>query len=286
MPADKIIEAHGSFSCQHCIECKHIFPSDKMRRAISDRCIPHCETPQCNGLVKPDIVFFGEPLPEDFHQNKYVPREADLCIVMGTSLSVQPFASLPGFCADGVPRLLVNLERVGGLGSRADDVLLLGDCDVGIQKLIAALGWSEELESAWRNTKLDMGGTRETEEHDRSVDDQSLDDKMSKLTEEIDRSLKISNGHANMLGGYLDEKQEEQPSKFDQDDEDCEYDYDKAASLSNARPPRTCEMSSHIVPGGHTKAATSAGNMHPPFEAKVERTSLQESLAIASRDLE
>ena len=49
------------------------------------------------GLVKPDIVFFGESLPERFFQ--YMNRDfsqADLLIVMGTSLTVQPFASLIG----------------------------------------------------------------------------------------------------------------------------------------------------------------------------------------------
>jgi hypothetical protein len=53
-----------------------------------------------------------------------LPTQADLCIVLGTSLQVQPLASLPGACKSGVPRVLINMERVGGLGSRSDDVLL------------------------------------------------------------------------------------------------------------------------------------------------------------------
>lgn len=51
----------------------------------------------CGGLVKPDIVFFGENLPERFWER--VPldfSEADLLIVMGTSLVVNPFAGLIG----------------------------------------------------------------------------------------------------------------------------------------------------------------------------------------------
>lgn len=91
-----------------------------MKQAITKREVPRCTHATCNGLVKPDIVFFGEALPEDFHRNRTLPAAADLVIVMGTSLRVQPFASLPECCREGVPRLLVNSERVGGLGSRAD----------------------------------------------------------------------------------------------------------------------------------------------------------------------
>ncbi len=97
-----------------------------MKEAISKKEVPHCPVPQCNSIVKPDIVFFGEQLPEEFHRNRSLPSKADLCIIMGTSLSVQPFASLPSFCDHAVPRVLINLERVGGIGSRTDDVLLLG----------------------------------------------------------------------------------------------------------------------------------------------------------------
>lgn len=56
--------------------------------------IPKCE--ECNeGVVKPDIVFFGETLPERFQvlaDRDFV--QADLLIIMGSSLVVQPFASL------------------------------------------------------------------------------------------------------------------------------------------------------------------------------------------------
>ena len=114
----KIVEAHGSFARQRCIECKTLFPDDLMKSSISKREVPHCLNPECNGLVKPDIVFFGEALPEDFHANRMVPSTADLCIVMGTSLTVQPFASLPSFCAEGqcgfapfIPGFVAGLKR-------------------------------------------------------------------------------------------------------------------------------------------------------------------------------
>ena len=218
MPEDKIVEAHGSFARQSCIECHSSYPSDLMKKAIDAREIPHCQTPQCNGLVKPDIVFFGEQLPENFHRNRGLPAEADLCIVMGTSLNVQPFASLPGFCGDHTPRILINLERVGGLGSRADDVLLLGDCDTGIRKLTSALGWEKELELLWKATKSENEEDPVGEAVLPKSKDEKLDDEIASLTKEVDKSLQISSDHNRSTRYQLseDEKQEEEPPQSPQ----------------------------------------------------------------------
>ena len=64
VPSDKIIEAHGSFAQQRCIECKTEFDDAKMKEIVMnfarDKKIPRCERKGCGGLVKPDIVFFGE----------------------------------------------------------------------------------------------------------------------------------------------------------------------------------------------------------------------------------
>ena len=60
VPPEKIVEAHGSFADQHCIDCGAPYPDDKMRDAIAKKEIARCERKKCRGLVKPDIVFFGE----------------------------------------------------------------------------------------------------------------------------------------------------------------------------------------------------------------------------------
>lgn len=192
VPGVMIVEAHGSFADQHCIECKAAYPEDKMKHAVDHGEVPVCE--QCGGYVKPDIVFFGEALPEDFFLNRTLPAAADLCIVMGTSLQVQPFSSLPGFCNQGVPRVLINLERVGGLGSRPDDVLLLGDCDAGVRKFAKALGWLEELEALWEMTNPDPQA-RERENAPLPDRDQRLEDEVERLTEEVDKSLSVSDSY-------------------------------------------------------------------------------------------
>lgn len=204
----KIIEAHGSFATQRCIDCKTEYPEDLMLKAVDSGDVPHCTVPQCNGLVKPDIVFFGEGLPESFFANIKVPASADLVIVMGTSLSVAPFSQLPGLAAEGVPRLLFNLDRVGDLGSRPDDVCVLGDCDTGVRKLADALGWRKELEELWR----DAAGKENEEallvqqeaEKAKMSKDELLEAEIDKLTGEVDKTLQVSSDHQDWVNKGLD----------------------------------------------------------------------------------
>ncbi|DBB05735.1 hypothetical protein WJX77_006542 [Trebouxia sp. C0004] len=118
------------------------------------------------GLVKPDIVFFGEGLPARFFQYMATDfSKADLLIVMGTSITVQPFASLIDKVRSDVPRVLINREKVGEadpelkrLGvehgfnfgeSNYRDVLYLDvlyNCDDGTNELCKLLGWTEDLQ--------------------------------------------------------------------------------------------------------------------------------------------
>lgn len=201
VPGDKIVEAHGSFAGQHCIECKAAYPDENMKAAVD-----HGEVPTCleckTGYVKPDIVFFGEALPAEFFTSRTLPESADLCIVMGTSLSVQPFASLPGFCPDGVPRVLINQDRVGGMGSRPDDVLLLGDCDAGVRKFAAALGWLQELEALWASTNPDQQA-RAAELAPPATKDERLHDEVERLTSEVDRTLHLTDAYEAKVRGKL-----------------------------------------------------------------------------------
>ena len=110
------------------------------------------------GLVKPDIVFFGESLPPRFHE--CLQRDfatCDLLLVMGTSLVVQPFASLVDRPPRGTPRLLVNRERVGeggfgGGGFQFDapgtpDRFFQGDSDDAVAQLVDACGWRAEFDA-------------------------------------------------------------------------------------------------------------------------------------------
>ncbi|KAJ7745602.1 NAD-dependent deacetylase sirtuin-2 [Mycena maculata] len=169
IPAELIIEAHGSFATQHCLKCKQAFPDSEFAAHLRAGTIPRCVLPAsasssahlelnsgeesdvpvlCHGLVKPDIVFFGEPLPRAFFDGFPHTLDADLLLIMGTSLKVHPFASLAdmGVC----PRVLVNRDPAGDIGTQPDDVVLLMNCDDAVRQIAQGMGWEAELEALVR----------------------------------------------------------------------------------------------------------------------------------------
>ena len=152
---DKIVEAHGAFHTGHCIKCRAEYSQDWIKELVFKDEIPTCPLKNCAGYVKPDIVFFGESLPERFFsclQSDF--SKCDLLIIIGTSLTVQPFASLIERVGEDCPRLLINMEKSGtGSGglmfdkpANYRDVALLGDCDSGCRKLADKLGWTKDLD--------------------------------------------------------------------------------------------------------------------------------------------
>ncbi|OAA36666.1 NAD-dependent deacetylase sirtuin-2 [Metarhizium rileyi] len=189
VPAEKIIEAHGSFATQRCIECKIEFPDHLMRDHVFRGQVPRCKEDGCTGTVKPDIVFFGEALPSAFGEKSHQTAMADLVLILGTSLTVYPFAGLPDMARHGKPRVLFNMERVGQLGGRADDVMELGPCDEGVRKLADELGWRDELEDYWR----ELVGHEEAERQMRSAKEggHEVEDEVQKLAAGVEEALRF-----------------------------------------------------------------------------------------------
>lgn len=259
VPPELIVEAHGSFATQHCISCKASYPDDLMKQAIDQALPPHCLVPECGGLVKPDIVFFGQGLPEVFGLNRTLPAAADLCIVLGTSLTVQPFASLPSFCKEGVPRVLMNMERVGGLGSRPDDVLLLGECDDGVRKFAEALGWLEELEALWSETELSPTEQEIQEKTPPKSKDEQLQEQLDRLTEEVDQTLNISNSHLERTQHHL-EKKDRQETPPDNSTQTNGEQAEIAEKEPDASLKPTAKASGEELDGSETKESVSEKN--------------------------
>uniref|UniRef100_A0A182JX08 Deacetylase sirtuin-type domain-containing protein n=1 Tax=Anopheles christyi TaxID=43041 RepID=A0A182JX08_9DIPT len=158
---EKIVEAHGTFYTNHCLECKTAYSLEFVKEKIFADEVPTCP---CGGVIKPDIVFFGEGLPERFHMLPHRDfAECDLLIIMGTSLTVQPFASLVEYVNDDCVRLLINRDKVGcssfgflrsmmfgeglcfDLPGNRRDVAWTGNCDDGCFFLADQLGWGDEL---------------------------------------------------------------------------------------------------------------------------------------------
>ncbi|KAG9024691.1 Sir2 histone deacetylase Hst2 [Tulasnella sp. JGI-2019a] len=203
VPKNHIIEAHGSFATQRCIKCKTKFPDDEMKELVLKAEVPRCHT--CQGLVKPDIVFFGEGLPEDFTDAVDYLEDADLLIIMGTSLTVYPFAGLRSRVPETCPRILINLDKVGDIGSRSDDVVLLMDCDEAVRKLCDEIGdgWREELEELWKGTAgsfTPRPGPKPVEDTDKPEGklehNTHLEKEVARMAKKIEEKMKLEDGNA------------------------------------------------------------------------------------------
>jgi len=98
------------------------------------------ETESSEGILKPDITFFGEQLPNDFSQrltghDKY---KVDLVIVIGTSLKVAPVSEVVAYLPANVPQMYISRDPVSHVNF---DIDLLGDCDVVVTELCRRAGW-------------------------------------------------------------------------------------------------------------------------------------------------
>uniref|UniRef100_A0A669ED09 NAD-dependent protein deacetylase n=1 Tax=Oreochromis niloticus TaxID=8128 RepID=A0A669ED09_ORENI len=147
LEGDDLIEAHGTFYTSHCVSfcCRKEYSLEWMKEKIFSDDIPKCD--KCSSLVKPDIVFFGENLPARFFTSMKMdfPR-CDLLIVMGTSLQVQPFASLVSrYCSSTFTFLSEHRDRCKGMDFDSDkayrDVAHISTCDDGCLALADLLGW-------------------------------------------------------------------------------------------------------------------------------------------------
>lgn len=129
-------------------------------------------------------------------------KDADLLIVIGTSLQVQPFASLTRYVPDSCPRVLINLENAGDIGERPDDVVCIGKCDDVVRELAEELGWGKELKKAWDKTKFSVEGAEPEEESEQDGEDseeaepeteeQMLMREIAQLTKSVDQTLKVT----------------------------------------------------------------------------------------------
>lgn len=112
----KVYEIHGSVQHYHCVRCHH--PMELQE--LPHEGVPMC--PKCGAVMKPDVVLYGEGLPEkDLYEGIEAVGRADVMIVGGTSLRVYPFAAIPEYFR-GRYSLLINAEPTP-MDANFDDVI-------------------------------------------------------------------------------------------------------------------------------------------------------------------
>ncbi len=110
LPDELVFQLHGDLSHAKCLECGSRFPMKMVAEWLrSDIDEPVCVN--CNGMLKPDAVLFGEQLPTDIlMEAERRSRDCDLCIVLGSTLSVYPAALIPRYASEnGAKLVIINL---------------------------------------------------------------------------------------------------------------------------------------------------------------------------------
>ena len=133
------IEVHGSVATASCLGCGASYPLAEVRERLDADAegVPRCD---CGRPLKPDVVLFGELLPEaDIQRGYELAARADLLLCVGSSLEVWPVAELPE----------VTLEAGGAIAivtigptpyDRRAAVKLSGDVVTELEAVVAALG--------------------------------------------------------------------------------------------------------------------------------------------------
>jgi NAD-dependent deacetylase len=115
----RVIEYHGSHKNLICIQCGRRYPKEEVRfESLPPRCA-------CSGVLKPTVVFFGEPIPWGAHlQAVEEARNCEVMLVIGTSAVVSPACDIPVLAKKaGAAIVEINLEETALTGSVSDWIL-------------------------------------------------------------------------------------------------------------------------------------------------------------------
>jgi NAD-dependent histone deacetylase SIR2 len=175
---DRIVQCHGSFATATCRKCRTKVDGKEIFRDIRGKTVARCKAPDCHrlsrrllqslhlpsrrpakrskschfddsdedddvpepGVMKPDITFFGEQLPDNFF-DKFTQEDAqaaDLVIVIGTSLKVAPVSEMPNYISQQTPHIYISMEAIRHVEF---DIQLLGKCDDVVVELCRRAGW-------------------------------------------------------------------------------------------------------------------------------------------------
>jgi NAD-dependent deacetylase len=118
-----IIEMHGTLATLSCTACfRTVDSTPYLKPYVNEGTMPRC--PNCGAVLKPDVILFGEQLPQQaWFEAVRATRACDLMIVAGSSLEVLPVAGLPIQAIDRGAHLLIVNNTPTYLDVRADSVL-------------------------------------------------------------------------------------------------------------------------------------------------------------------
>ncbi|MDR3211555.1 MAG: RNA polymerase subunit sigma [Planctomycetota bacterium] len=130
-----VLPVHGDYETAACRRCHQAFTGAELRQKLAEKpeAVPLC--PACGGVIKPDVVFFGENVKHLAEADRLA-RRSDLMLVLGSSLQVYPAAALPGSAGGEV--VVVNRGH-SAIQSRAGTFIVDAGLDEYFQEVAAAL---------------------------------------------------------------------------------------------------------------------------------------------------
>lgn len=128
-----VIEYHGNSTTLSCLWCKKRYKSEEKREEHPPRC-------QCQKILKPDIVFFGESIPQEaLHRSFELASSAKALMVVGTSAVVSPANTIPSIAKQNGSMIIeINKEKTH-LTDSLTDIFLQGSATKVISDLVAAI---------------------------------------------------------------------------------------------------------------------------------------------------
>ncbi|WP_083980186.1 SIR2 family NAD-dependent protein deacylase [Demequina salsinemoris] len=120
---EDVVELHGALPTTSCMGCgAGPFPTPDILARLDEEPDPRCR--ECGGILKTDVVYFGEALPERaLDRAIQASKECDVFVAIGTTLTVYPVASLPGVALDSGASLIVVNAEATSYDRYADEVI-------------------------------------------------------------------------------------------------------------------------------------------------------------------
>ena len=135
--SENVVEVHGSIETSSCRRCAASFELEQVEELFDERGVALCSS--CGGPVKPDVVLFGELLPESaVARARDLAERAKLMVCIGSSLIVHPVAGLPQLTLEHGGRLAIVTKGATPYDDDAE-LKLEGEVEVELEALLAAL---------------------------------------------------------------------------------------------------------------------------------------------------
>jgi NAD-dependent deacetylase len=135
--SSRVIEVHGTIETSSCLDCDASYALALVEGLFDEEGVARCDG--CGGPVKPDVVLFGEMLPERAMDEAFaLAARAELLLCVGSSLEVHPVAGLPQVTRSAGGRIAIVTKGPTPYDHEAD-VRLDGDVVEELESLLAAL---------------------------------------------------------------------------------------------------------------------------------------------------